>query len=624
MDKTKLIKALQGYFKEPSTDYAVMVTGEWGVGKTYFLRDDVYKIIKEQEFRPIYVSLFGINDVAQLEKLIFQKINPFYKSPSRSIIGRKTDFIESIINNTEKPEFSVPDKIVLCFDDLERIKPDFFDKAIGFINVFIEHFKTKCIFLCNEDELFNSKNFPSYKTNKEKYIRYNYSYTSILKEVLNEYISKVKNEIHRNYYDNAIIVEMFKRGKSHNLRTLFFTLSIFKQCFHEFDKLSGDISEKSNIIKFVLTYCCFYAIETKKGTKHELLDKITIFRKQQIFIPNLKDLSKDYSINQENDRTDQNKQDEENAKLESIQQSYFVDESINFERFESVAELIKAGFFDPVLFKNDVEKLGSVLKKRERNRNESQIVNLLDDIFKYSDIELHQKIEFIVTEAEKGEISLGGYLNLYQKLIWLDSLGIKGVDINERITRRFKVGVNNAFHSGRLEYIPNLGFQFQWSINDKSIYAKKYAQFVEFVSEINENLINNRASFNFKEVLIAITQNLDNDFMKLLSSETNLSLTKRNAAEINSALIQSKAITIQKFTSALNSRYKNNGKVISQLPAIEKDFILALFALLIKNKKLNYKTKKSLNEVALTILMQTLAQIIEYHFPEFKRIKHEE
>ena len=77
MEKAKIIESLKVYFESKLTDYAVMITGEWGVGKTYFLRKDVFALITQLKLKPIYVSLIGLNDNSQLEKLIFRKLIHF-------------------------------------------------------------------------------------------------------------------------------------------------------------------------------------------------------------------------------------------------------------------------------------------------------------------------------------------------------------------------------------------------------------------------------------------------------------------------------------------------------------------------------------------------------------------
>lgn len=621
MEKAKITEALEGYFKTTNTDYAVMITGEWGIGKTYFLKNDMFPRFKQKEQRPIYVSLIGLNDVSLLEKLILQKINPFYNSSNKSSVAREADHIESIINNSVKLDITIPENLVLCFDDLERIKPEFFESAMGFINVFIEHYKTKCVFLCNEGKLENIENFRSYKITKEKYIRFTYSFTPELREVLKAKISDIKT-LHQSYYDVSIIVEMFRRGKTYNLRTLFFALSIFELCLLEIDKLPNNTPHKIDIIKLVLTYCCFYTIETKKGTSFELLDKITIARKQNILLPITDDFITNDELNEGKVNKDEITSNDDSAKLQAIQQSYFIDDSIDFERFVSIAELIKEGYLNSDMFEKEMQELSKALEKKELTKKEAELVNMLDDVFQFSDEELHQIIKLIVKEVKKGSLNLVSYLRLYQEMVWLESLGIEGVSVNDEVTKNFKEGVEKASQTGKLKYIQNFKFQLQWDIKDTSKYAKKYSQFADFVNSINEGLIDEKISNHFRNVLTAIAKNNVKELTKLLLPETSLQLSKNNAKEVYNALVQAQPNITNKFITALRGRYSNEGNFISQMPKIEEEFILTLFDLLLENNNIKLEAKKSLNEVALMFLKNSLYQLIEYHFPENNRIKN--
>ena len=126
MDKARILESIDQYLKNPFTDYAVLIKGEWGVGKTHFLKEEIYSLMKKSGLRPIYKSLIGLNQKAQLEKIILKEINPFLSLKSRSSVSIEAEFIESVVNGGENPISNFPKNIVLCFDDLERMNSDFF------------------------------------------------------------------------------------------------------------------------------------------------------------------------------------------------------------------------------------------------------------------------------------------------------------------------------------------------------------------------------------------------------------------------------------------------------------------------------------------------------------------
>src|ERR1700693_1551691 len=55
--------------------YAVMVSGPWGVGKTYLVKRFLNRHFEESK-RPIYVSLYGLSTIDEIDAALFQAIYP--------------------------------------------------------------------------------------------------------------------------------------------------------------------------------------------------------------------------------------------------------------------------------------------------------------------------------------------------------------------------------------------------------------------------------------------------------------------------------------------------------------------------------------------------------------------
>ena len=77
----ELIECICDYVKKPYTDYAVMINGEWGSGKTYFwnnkLRSRLESLkVNGKNYKTIYMSLYGINSLEEISKKIFIETNP--------------------------------------------------------------------------------------------------------------------------------------------------------------------------------------------------------------------------------------------------------------------------------------------------------------------------------------------------------------------------------------------------------------------------------------------------------------------------------------------------------------------------------------------------------------------
>ena len=177
-----LVESILDYVRADYTDYAVMINGEWGSGKTYFWNHQVKNKIESlqlngKKYTTIYMSLYGISNLEEISKKIFiettqlmdKNLKKYMESHGQTTIpeyaktGLDMANFFGVTKNGEKVDygdfFSTDDK-VLCFDDLERANVDVVD-ILGYINNFVEHDHIKTIIICNEKELstkFKSSN----------------------------------------------------------------------------------------------------------------------------------------------------------------------------------------------------------------------------------------------------------------------------------------------------------------------------------------------------------------------------------------------------------------------------------------------------------------------------------
>ena len=170
----ELVDSILDYVRADYTDYAIMINGEWGSGKTHFWNTKVKNKIESLElngkkFTTIYMSLYGISNLEDISKKIFiettqlmdKNLKKYMESSDKSSIpeyaktGLDMANFFGVTQNGDKIDyenfFSTDDK-VLCFDDLERANVDVID-ILGYINNFVEHDHIKTIIICNEKEL---------------------------------------------------------------------------------------------------------------------------------------------------------------------------------------------------------------------------------------------------------------------------------------------------------------------------------------------------------------------------------------------------------------------------------------------------------------------------------------
>ena len=165
------------YIDNQIYNYAVLIDGQWGCGKTYFIKEVLIKEIRNQiksnnckDYKDIiYISLYGIKNTSEISKQIY--IDIISKSEKNKSKMKKK--IEAICNSgfkiisdliTSKTGANLIESIkfldvfvdmskhILIFDDLERCNCDI-NEVLGYINNFVEHDNVKVILVANEKEI---------------------------------------------------------------------------------------------------------------------------------------------------------------------------------------------------------------------------------------------------------------------------------------------------------------------------------------------------------------------------------------------------------------------------------------------------------------------------------------
>lgn len=174
------------YIDDKNYNYALLIDGEWGSGKTYFITHDIKSVIENHEqegenrtFK--YISLYGIKSTDEMEESIFWSIldeNIFkFKDKiegkiSSSMANReKTSKVNPVLTTTKKiigtaiqklelgyksyeyiQDFIRLDRYIFIFDDVERSECQIND-LMGYINGLVEHENVKVILVANEKEI---------------------------------------------------------------------------------------------------------------------------------------------------------------------------------------------------------------------------------------------------------------------------------------------------------------------------------------------------------------------------------------------------------------------------------------------------------------------------------------
>mgnify|MGYP000409781204 CR=1 FL=1 len=158
------------YLKNPRAEYAVLIDGDWGSGKTYFLTHSLMKIIKTiddgkgQRRKYAYISLYGAKSIDEVSKeIVFQCLGKKHKKKfetADTIIETASNILTASLGAVNIDLSKIKDTLakidinswIICFDDLERCCLHI-NEILGYMNHLVEHNNCKVIVLANEKEI---------------------------------------------------------------------------------------------------------------------------------------------------------------------------------------------------------------------------------------------------------------------------------------------------------------------------------------------------------------------------------------------------------------------------------------------------------------------------------------
>jgi len=384
-------KIITDYVLAKDTDYAIMLDGEWGAGKTWYWENVLTKQIKKLPTRdntvekPSYysvakISLFGISSVDDLRIKIFEETNIIFASKTVKTGARLTGlFINkaaSIFNVSETNSkdisnllklFSVNlDHYVLCFDDLERIKTELLIELLGYINTLVEQDKVKVVFICNENELEDI----DYHKYKEKIVRFTHTIKADISKMVVEF-AKGRNEAYTNYLNGrkVFIASVFQKGNCSNLRTLKFNLDIYEHIYDVILKtIQSDNDQHVNAIAdYMLLLCMVYSIEYRRDNDETKLKSLAEINKQWSYqLDTLDSLSRQSGNKSEKEKLREEKSEEE-QKIDyqrNIKKCYFTNTYI-YGSSMPVIDYLLTGYCDDDALRINILRIEAEAKRYE-------------------------------------------------------------------------------------------------------------------------------------------------------------------------------------------------------------------------------------------------------------------
>ncbi|WP_193210370.1 P-loop NTPase fold protein [Aliarcobacter butzleri] len=283
MQNKHISQFLNYYIELSNPQYAVLLKGKWGSGKTHFINKFLNKYIQNKT-KFIKISLFGLKDISEINyKILFNLINinedTFFNN-SFSLVAKSLDSFGKKLNLSAKdiPIEKIINKLkyelILIFDDLERTNMSLSD-VLGYINNFVEHQSYKIILIANEEELEKTE---KYTQIKEKLIGKTFEFISDANSAYDSFLGELENEnkIKENILEKekVNILELFEKSQSNNLRVLRQTLLDFERFY---DEVLVNHQSKEELIKDILYWFFLFSFEIRQGNSEILeLDEFRV------------------------------------------------------------------------------------------------------------------------------------------------------------------------------------------------------------------------------------------------------------------------------------------------------------------------------------------------------------
>lgn len=274
-----IIEGISNYL-EMKTTGALMITGHWGCGKTYFIKNEVIPYTQKVLGKNlIMVSLFGINDLSEIpERVLYAYWDAYGKDKTGFNLGRVADVIAKMADSIPKLKEYVdidkmlgrgqgiykliPNDVIICLDDLERVVDSIdINNVLGVINELVENLEYKVIVIANEGFIKNNELIFKEKVVEKTLVfipNIINIYQGIVLSYNDEQFTSYMLEIAVKLIDskNALYIksESYRKHVS-NIRILKFAIEHFYCVFSYYEKHT-DITSK-NIISKLNNYWTF-------------------------------------------------------------------------------------------------------------------------------------------------------------------------------------------------------------------------------------------------------------------------------------------------------------------------------------------------------------------------------
>ena len=549
-----LVESILDYVRSDYTDYAIMINGEWGSGKTHFWNHKIKNKIESmrlngKRYTTIYMSLYGISNLEEISKKIFiettqlmdKNLRKFMNSKKQTTIPEyaKTGIdmanFFGVTQNGDKvnyAEFFSTDDKVLCFDDLERANVDVID-ILGYINNFVEHDHIKTIIICNEKEL--STKLKSSNLEMKTFIA---TYLLDKQDELNKsdkpMVEKIQDKI-EHVFDKAndyerikekLIGETFEYAPKFDyiingiliryennpdlIRFLRENTGLIISTFHK----SG--TRNLRILKHALNdFKKIYEMVNKSypNTNHRVMQTMLIFTIAISFEIKAGKITKDKFVNiKDNEEyksilvSSRILMDNRQFYIKEFDSNYYYNFKSEYRFFKFIEYYVRTRIFDMKLFKDNMETIRNTID----TENLPAYKRLLtEEYWKISDDQFDKVIDEIFGDVKSGKLKLIDIVKIFAYFSYFSRKGLIEYDL-KTLKNVFFNGMNLA--SLKSEYCTNVDEELGKIAIEE--VAEDMEEVLKHFNSLNEQLLDKKYKELADEVFKCIPMRMEQFYEK--------------------------------------------------------------------------------------------------------------
>lgn len=169
MTNAELSKYIEHYVEKDQTKSAIMLTGEWGIGKSHYIKNELIPFLASNGgYKCILVSLYGLSSVSDISKSIYLEARAKVLSSKSEGVAAGTLAVTTVIKGVSSffgvelgvsedtlqklyQSIDLSGKLVIL-EDVERTQINLLE-LMGYVNSLVEQDGVKVLLVANEAEI---------------------------------------------------------------------------------------------------------------------------------------------------------------------------------------------------------------------------------------------------------------------------------------------------------------------------------------------------------------------------------------------------------------------------------------------------------------------------------------